>query len=77
MRAMLRFFFLSLKCNTKLLKKFNQINGITQFIFYDYFGCYWKIGLVGNDSTIAIFIEDKAKWLRHVGGGGRDGGNLS
>ena len=45
----------------KVIGKFNQINDITQFIFYDYFGCYWQIGLVGNDSTIAIFIEDKAK----------------
>ena len=45
----------------KAIEKFNQINGITQVIFLDYFGCYWQIRLVGNDSTIAIFIEDKAK----------------
>ena len=55
------FFFPFSLIQYKVIGKFNQINGIIQFTFYDYFGCYWQIGLVGNDSTIAIFIEDKAK----------------
>lgn len=62
------FFFPFSWMQYKAIEKFNQINGITQVIFHDYFGCYWQIRLVGNDSTITIFIEDKAKWLRQVGG---------